>query len=72
MRDPLVDPRPGDVVRSSYATIGERHVTGVWDCGVNYWRVLPTGKRYLGHCLPVIWQKWCRSHRATVVQIASD
>lgn len=32
-RDPIFDPRPGDVVRSEYPSIGERRVVHVNDCG---------------------------------------
>lgn len=70
-RDPRNNPKPGDIVRSCYDSIGERHVTGVSDCNVSYYRVRPSGKRYLGGCLPVMWQKWCRAHRVTVEQLAN-
>jgi hypothetical protein len=66
-RDPIVDPKPGDVVRSCYVTIGERHVTHVNDCGVTYKRVRPNGRRYDGYCLPGIWTKWCRSHYVAIM-----
>jgi hypothetical protein len=69
-RNPADDPRVGDIVRSRYVTIGERHIIGANNCGVKYWRVRPTGKRQEGYCLPSIWRKWCRAHGITVVQLA--
>lgn len=71
-RDPTIDPQPGDIVRSDYASIGERHVLHVSDCGVKYWRVRPGGRRYEGYCLPSIWTKWCRSHRAATIQFGAN
>jgi hypothetical protein len=70
-RDPSEQPRIGDIVRSCYDTIGERHVIGVSDWDVSYYRVKPNGKRYFGHCLPTIWRKWCRAHCVTVIQLGS-
>jgi len=67
-RDPVFTPMPGDIVRSMYESIGERHVLHVSDCGVRYYRVRPKGERQDGYCLPVIWTKWCRSHRVQVIQ----
>jgi len=68
-RDPRINPRPGDIVRSCYESIGERHVLHVSDCGVKYYGVLQNGKRREGYCLPTIWKKWCRAHRVSVEQI---
>jgi hypothetical protein len=67
-RDPRIDPKPGDIVRSDYPSIGERHVIHANECGVSYWRIRPNGRRYDGYCLPGIWQKWCRGHRAAIIQ----
>jgi hypothetical protein len=67
-RNPETNPKIGDIVRSCYPSIGERHVTGVSDCGISYWRVRPNGKRYEGYCLPGIWTKWCRRHRVEIIQ----
>ena len=68
-RDPIFEPRPGDIVRSCYESIGERHVLHVSDCGVRYWRVRPTaGEPKEGYCLPGIWTKWCRAHRVAIIQ----
>jgi hypothetical protein len=72
-RDPIFEPRPGDIVRSSYESIGERHVMHVSDCGVEYLSVKlkgqPNGHRP-GYCLPRIWTKWCRAHRVDIIQRA--
>ncbi|MDE2106226.1 MAG: hypothetical protein KGL39_53900 [Patescibacteria group bacterium] len=65
-RDPTINPQPGDVVKSCYDSIGERHVVHVSDCGVTYRRVRPNGARADGYCLPSIWTKWCRAHRVKV------
>lgn len=67
-RNPIDAPRDGDIVRSCYGSIGERHVLHVSDCGVRYWRVRPSGKRQEGYCLPGIWTKWCRAHRVQIIQ----
>jgi hypothetical protein len=67
-RDPSEHPRIGDIVRSCYDSIGERHVTGVSECGVSYYRVKTNGKRFIGYCLPGVWRKWCRAHRVSVIQ----
>lgn len=69
-RDPITDPKPGDIVRSIYDSIGERHVRHVNECGVSYWRVMANGRRYDGYCLPGIWTKWCRAHRVSIEQRA--
>lgn len=69
-RDPAIDPQRGDIVRSCYDTIGERHVTSASSCQVSYYRVRPNGVRYIGACLPSIWQKWCRAHRVEIIQRA--
>ena len=67
-RDHRTNPMVGDIVASSYESIGERHVIGVYDTGIKYYRVHPTHKRREGFCLPSIWTKWCRAHRTTLVQ----
>lgn len=70
--DPILTPRTGDIVRSKYDSIGERHVISANDCGIQYYRVRPTGKREIGYCLPGIWTKWCRAHRVSIEQRGSD
>ena len=70
-RNPVLEPRAGDIVRSCYDSIGERHVLHVSPCGVKYYRVRPKGERKEGYCLPGIWTKWCRSHRVTIIQTGS-
>lgn len=67
-RDPILSPKPGDIVRSCYDSIGERHVLQASDANVRYYRVRPNGARAEVNCLPSIWAKWCRSHRVEVVQ----
>jgi hypothetical protein len=69
-RDPIFNPKAGDVVRSQYPSIGERHVTHVTDCGISYERRRPGLLTQQGYCLPVIWTKWCRSHRVVIVERA--
>lgn len=69
-RNPAVDPRAGDIVRSDYPSIGDRRVTGASESQVSYYRVRPNGREYLACCLPTIWQKWCRAHRVKIIQRA--
>lgn len=67
-RDPVFNPRPGDIVRSEYDSIGERHVVRVSDNGVRYWAVHPKRANRDGICFLSNWTKWCRSHRVEVMQ----
>lgn len=66
MRDPLVDPEPGDVVASQYDAIPHRRVLKVSPANIRY-RTVQGAKSVERDCLPVTWQRWCRRHRATVV-----
>lgn len=68
-RSAIDDPRPGDIVRSCYESIGERHVTGMSDWDVSYYRVKPSGKRFLGSCFKTTWLQWCRAHRVEIIQL---
>lgn len=70
-RDPTFTPKTGDIVRSCYDAIGERHVIRADECGVKYYRVRPKGERREGYCLPGIWTKWCRAHRVEVIQLGT-
>jgi len=70
LRNPLTDPRIGDVVQSAYFTgerqIGRRLVTDVTQTNVVY--LTGTGRKTVErHCLPAVWRKWCRQHKARVV-----
>lgn len=69
LRDPTEEPRVGDIVRSSYDTIGERHVTYANRHEVRYLGVTSNDKppRQSG-CLLRSWTAWCRYNRITVVQ----
>ena len=67
-REPSIDPRPGDVVRSFYPSSGSRRVVSVSECGVRYVRIDPNGIERDGYCLPGVWKKWCRAHRVRVVK----
>ena len=72
-RNPVLEPKHGDIVRSCYESIGERHVLHVSDFGVRYWRVRPKSKEPAeGYCLPSIWTKWCRSHRVEIIQRGAE
>lgn len=71
MRDPLKEPRIGDIIRSSYPTIGERHVVGVGPTDVTYIAVVAGWRNRQRNCLHRVWREWCRSNRATIVQLGS-
>jgi hypothetical protein len=67
-RDPLTDPRPGDVVRPTVSKSRERHVAHVWAGNIDYWS--PTsagtpGRRKI--CWISTWMEWCRRTKAEVV-----
>lgn len=69
-RDPLIDPRDGDVVQSSYYSgdkqIGRRIVLAVSAANVRY--MTGTGTKTVErNCLPHTWRKWCREHKARTV-----
>ena len=70
MRDPRIDPQPGDILRSCYVGqngIDDRRVISVSPCNVKYETKTATGKTVERCCLPHTWVKWCRGHRASVV-----
>jgi hypothetical protein len=65
-RDPLTDPRPGDVVRS---LIRERHVRERSDCYVFYRTMKLNGELGKTVCVWIrTWRVWCRKTKATVVE----
>lgn len=52
MRDPLVDPRTGDIVRSCHYSIGERHVLFANEVNVRYLAVRVGRDSREVNCLP--------------------
>ena len=70
-RDPLVDPRPGDVVRANgYGAreVAEKYQTPRGEfVAYHPWK---NGVRLasMWSCALVDWRDWCRDHAATVVR----
>lgn len=68
-RNPAVDPRRGDIVRSTIHGNGrERHVTGRNGDDVGYYAISPTQKKLM-HCTLRAWQRWCKSCVVRVIQV---
>lgn len=65
MRDPRFDPRPGDSLVSSYATLAARMVQHVDKGRVIYWAIAPAYTRERSCGLPQ-WRAWCARSRVRV------
>jgi len=69
VRNPLTDPQPGDIVRSVYASLPERHV--LRRCGHDIIYAAVTKEKSRERlCLLGVWRTWCRRSYAVVVQRA--
>jgi hypothetical protein len=65
-RDPTLDPQPGDVLRSSFESIGERRVIGRRDGWVNYIVTRLGGKPRQMRCSLMQWHTWCRQNSPAI------
>lgn len=71
VRDPRVDPRKGDIVRSNvYKNGRERHVTGREMDFVHYLAVSPSAT-VRRQCRVAAWRSWCVVNRTDVPQIGT-
>jgi len=68
-RNPLTDPRRGDIISANGHDIG-REVNHADSHRVDYspWRGGGAEYRPDGACSLETWRRWCRKHKATVVK----
>ena len=68
-RDPLVNPRRGDIISANGGDIG-REVNHTDNFGVDYspWKSGGAECRPDGTCTLATWRRWCHEHKATVVK----
>lgn len=72
MRDPLMSPRRGDIVRSGVHKNGrERHVTSVEGNVIRYIAVSPTNSRHM-QCWRQSYVDWCAKSKAEVIERGAD
>jgi hypothetical protein len=66
-RDPALNPREGDVVRSTITDpIMERHVTKRVGNDIWYQRIQGRKPVREGFCWISTWMEWCRKHKVSV------
>ena len=72
MRNPKIDPRPGDIVRATQFKNGrERHVVARDGGDIDYLAVT-SSKSIQKRCWISTWQSWCAPATVSVVQRAED
>ena len=72
-RNPLTDPRRGDVISADNCDIG-REVNHVDRFRVDYspWKGGGAEYRSDSACSLETWRRWCREHKATIVKKANQ
>lgn len=69
IRDPRINPRPGDVVTPTIGGGRVRHVTLTWS-QVYYWYFTATGLHGPDrNCSYRTWREWCRKTKAVAVKV---